>query len=368
MRRSRLKNRTADENATKTGRSASITFSVPAQVKQLDAGQLAALTESFRAWYLASPRPADRRARGRLWLTYLVIRFTGAKLGEVLAIDDRTDLDTGHGTLTLGAGSGGQSGRGVQLSPDVVEEVRSYLGDIANRSILGKVFRLDQGFVRRKLYERADACGIPRDLVSPQVLRASRTLELLRGGMPLPVVQRIMGQKTPNLTASYVDYEPGDVNQIFESYLQGELRARTSARNLFSGRVVRIKRGGILSEVTLETSDGHRIASVITNTSLKNLGLKKNSPITGLIKAPSVMLVKGGNMPRTSARNVLTGQVKAVRDDGVMAEIIISLQGDIEVCALITAHSAKVLELCAGDKVWTVFDTSAVILLVALVE
>jgi molybdate transport system regulatory protein len=349
-------------SATRPRQPASVAFTVPAKIKFLDAEQLAALTESFRAWYLESARPRDRRARGRVWLTYLLIRFTGAKLGEVVAIDDRRDLDVQRGSMKLGAGKKDLSERSVQLPPDVVEALIAHLEDPANRSSRGQVFRLDQGFVRRKFYERADACLIPRDLVNPQVLRASRAVELLRGGMPLPVVQRILGQRTADLTASYVDYEPADVSQIFEAYLLGELRSRTSARNLFAGRVAEIARGEILSEIMLKTSFGHRIVSVITNTSLENLGLRKGSPATALIKAPSVAIAKDENPPRISARNILSGRVKSIRSDGVLTEATVMLSGDTQVCALITAHSAKSLALAEEDDVWVSFDTSAVIL------
>jgi len=342
-------------------RAASAAFSVPEQIKHLDAEKLAQLTESFRAWYAEARRPREQRARGRVWMAYLVIRYTGAKLGEVVAMDDRTDLDLDRGTVRLGSPP-----REVPLPPDVVRELRSYLDDPVIGAHRGGVFRLDQGFVRRKLYERADASSISRDLVSPRVLRASRALELLRGGMPLPVVQRILGQKTANLTAGYVDYEPADVSHMFEAYLLSELRTRTSARNLFPGRVSRIERAGILSEVELETAAGHRIVSVITNTSLDKLGLQHGSPVTGLIKAPSVTVVTSREAPATSARNALQGRVSAVRSDGVMAEIIVMLSGGVEVCALITAGSARGMGLALDDFVWVVFDTSAVILSVAL--
>jgi molybdate transport system regulatory protein len=303
-------------------------------------------------------------ATGRIWLAYLLIRFTSAKLGEVVAIQER-DVDLVRGTLRLGAGKDGRAGREVQLPRDVVQALRAYLEDPDTGRTAGEVFRLDQGFVRRKFYQRADACSIPRDLASPRVLRASRALELLRGGVPLPVVQRILGQKSANLTAGYVDYEPADVSHVFEAYLLNELRTRTSARNLFAGRIARIKRGQILSEVELKTAAGHRIVSVITNTSLDNLGLKRGSPATGLIKAPSVTIVRSAETPATSARNVLRGRVKAVRSDGVLAEIVAMLSGGVEVCALITAHSAERLGLVEADEVWVVFDTSAVILSIA---
>jgi molybdate transport system regulatory protein len=365
MRRPRRQGGGERRPATAIREEDSLEFQVPARVKHLGAEQLEALTKSFRGWYLQPARSGDRRARTRVWLTYLLIRFTGAKLGEVGAIEDR-DIDLRRGTLKLGGGRGGRAGREVQLPPDVVEALRSYLADFGGATRAREIFGLDQGYVRRKFYERADACSIPRELASPQVLRASRALELLRGGVPLPVVQRILGQKTADLTASYVDYEPADVSHIFEAYLLDELRTRTSARNLFAGRVTRIRRAGILSEVELETAAGHRIVSVITNTSLASLGLKRGSPATGLIKAPSVDIVKSSEPPATSARNVLRGRVKAVRSDEVTAEIMVTLSGDVEVCALVTARGAERLELAEDDDVWVVFDTSAVILSVAL--
>jgi molybdate transport system regulatory protein len=365
MQSARSRGSSSKERTPAIRQPAPVPFSVPAQVKHLDATQLEVLTGSFRDWYLESPRPRDGRARGRIWLTYLLIRFTGAKLGEVVAIRDR-DLDLRRGALRLGAARNGRARREVQLPPDLVEAIKSYREGPDTPSTVHEIFGLDQGFVRRKFYERADACSIPRDLATPQVLRASRALELLRGGVPLPVVQRVLGQKTATLTASYVDYDPADVSHLFEAYLLNELRTRTSARNLFAGRVARIKRAGILSEVELETAAGHRIVSVITNTSLENLGIKRGSPATGLIKAPSVTIVKCGEPPATSARNVLQGRIQALRSDGVMAEAIVKLSGDVEVCALITAHSADRLALVAGVQVWVAFDTSAVIISVAI--
>ena len=51
-----------------------------------------------------------------------------------------------------------------------------------------------------------------------------------------------------------------------------------------------------------------------------------------------------------------------------MAEVIVVLDKDLEVCATITAHSAERLELATGDGVWVVFDASAVVLSVAWIE
>ena len=49
----------------------------------LTEAQVNALTKAFQDWYDGSSK-GRRRQRGRYWLTYLVLRFTGARLGEVL--------------------------------------------------------------------------------------------------------------------------------------------------------------------------------------------------------------------------------------------------------------------------------------------
>jgi molybdopterin-binding protein len=65
---------------------------------------------------------------------------------------------------------------------------------------------------------------------------------------------------------------------------------KLSARNLLKGKVVQIVKGAINSEVTLELSGGARIVSVITNTSVESLGLKKGQEAYAVIKASSVMM------------------------------------------------------------------------------
>ena len=65
---------------------------------------------------------------------------------------------------------------------------------------------------------------------------------------------------------------------------------KLSARNLLKGKVVQIVKGAINSEVTLELPGGARIVSVITNTSVDSLGLKKGQEAYAVIKASSVMM------------------------------------------------------------------------------
>jgi len=65
---------------------------------------------------------------------------------------------------------------------------------------------------------------------------------------------------------------------------------RISARNVLKGKISRIQRGAVNSEVVLELPSGVEIVSIITQHSLDLLGLKEGSPAYAVIKASSVMI------------------------------------------------------------------------------
>jgi molybdopterin-binding protein len=65
---------------------------------------------------------------------------------------------------------------------------------------------------------------------------------------------------------------------------------KLSARNILKGKVVKIVKGAVNSEVVLELSDGVQVVSIITNESVKSLGLKKNIEAYAVIKASNVMI------------------------------------------------------------------------------
>ena len=96
-----------------------------APTRHLDGGQLVRLAASLRGWMDAAERPADRHARGRLWLVFLVLRFTGARLGEVLSLDDRRDIDLERGLVRFSPPGGPP--REAPLPDEAVSELRAYL-------------------------------------------------------------------------------------------------------------------------------------------------------------------------------------------------------------------------------------------------
>jgi molybdopterin-binding protein len=65
---------------------------------------------------------------------------------------------------------------------------------------------------------------------------------------------------------------------------------KLSARNILKGKVVKIQRGAVNAEVTLELPGGSRLTSIITLASLDTLGLQEGKEAYAVIKASSVML------------------------------------------------------------------------------
>jgi len=65
---------------------------------------------------------------------------------------------------------------------------------------------------------------------------------------------------------------------------------KLSARNMLKGKVIKIVQGAVNSEVTLELPGGAQIVSIITNTSVKSLSLKKGAEAYAVVKASNVMI------------------------------------------------------------------------------
>lgn len=65
---------------------------------------------------------------------------------------------------------------------------------------------------------------------------------------------------------------------------------KLSARNVLKGKVVKITKGAVNSEVTIEVAGGLQVVSIITNSSVKSLGLKKGKEAYAVIKASNVMM------------------------------------------------------------------------------
>ncbi len=65
---------------------------------------------------------------------------------------------------------------------------------------------------------------------------------------------------------------------------------KTSARNELKGTVVRCQEGAVNGEVVIELDGGKSVAAVVTNESIKSLGLRVGVKAIALIKASHIIL------------------------------------------------------------------------------
>lgn len=337
-------------------------FSVPKGIRYLDDEELTRLTQAFAVWRDAGRTPSIRRARERMRLVFAMLRLSGAKLGEVLAINERTDIDMARGTVSFPGSRSEDVARNVMVPRDFLEDVARFAASPINRALRGELFRLDPGFVRRKLYEQAKRAGLPPGRVSPTTLRHSRAVELLRSGVPLPVVQMLLGHSSVVLTAIYCSFSDTDCQRIISRCVAKESRMKTSARNTFFGTVSSVRKSPLFTEISLATTAGLEVVAVITNESFERLGLSESDPVTALVKAPWVLVGKDEFRSKTSARNCFPGKITGIRGDGVAVEIMGELTNGTPMCALITAESVESLDLKEGDPVWFFFKAFSAII------
>jgi len=64
------------------------------------------------------------------------------------------------------------------------------------------------------------------------------------------------------------------------------------ARNQLQGKIVEIKKGDLMSQITLEIPAGSTMGSVITVDSLNELGVKEGDTVKIVVKAVNVLIVK----------------------------------------------------------------------------
>jgi molybdate transport system regulatory protein len=137
---------------------------------------------------------------------------------------------------------------------------------------------------------------------------------------------------------------------------------KISARNVLAGKVQEITRGAVNAQVKILLDGGELVVSVITNSSVESLGMEVGSVAYAIVKASEVIVGKGLEDVKLSARNVLPGTVTRVVDGAVNSEVEIRLPAGTTIAASITKESVKALELKPGDAVSAIVKASNVMI------
>lgn len=137
---------------------------------------------------------------------------------------------------------------------------------------------------------------------------------------------------------------------------------KISARNAFPGKVTGLTHGAVNAEVEVTTQGGDKLVAIVTETSVKSLGLALGKEVIAFVKAPWVMVLTGEGNIRFSARNQLSGFVKRVARGAVNSEVAIELRGGSAVHAIVTNDAVAELELKEGQPATALIKASHVVL------
>jgi molybdate transport system regulatory protein len=137
---------------------------------------------------------------------------------------------------------------------------------------------------------------------------------------------------------------------------------KTSARNALRGTVTAIAADAITAEIAVAVSRDTTIYALISNDSVRELGLCAGREAIVLIKAPFVLIAPGETPPAISARNCVRGTVSRCETGNVNAEVVLDIGGGKTLAATVTAHSAKALGLAPGKPAFALFDAAHVLI------
>lgn len=318
--------------------------------------QLIQLEWSFRQWVKMTSRYESRMARKRQLIIFLLLRYSGATLEEVLNLNLETDLT--ENSIVVHAMDNGQDViREAPLVRHIAQEVRESLQNPDIYFTLTADDKFKASVVRHTFYQRAAACGFPESLCSPNRIRWARFVELQRAGVSAAKIEQMMGAVAPA-------HKNQPCSHGKKSTFRGEkhIFKRTRGRNSFAGNIVQLQRDTLQSQVILCTPEGHHITAIVSNDSADRLALQSAGQVTAEVKPHAVSLQTDLNYATSSVDNCFAGEIVGITRGRVSWECVVHIGEGTNVYSLNSVHYAATLDLKVGKQVWVAFNSFAVIL------
>ena len=296
-----------------------------------------------------------RLARQKIWAIFIFLRYAALAPAEIFTLTEN-HLDLANGIIHVT----GRHSRIIYLPFSVCRRLRKIFaaGELSSHQTYP--LRCDSGFLRHSLKRCAVGCALEKGLVNARTIRNSRLCELKNLGLPhlaLDILTGIAGS-AKNANQDHLKMS----KRLLQEYCQMESPMKTSARNVFQGRVQSVKQAGFMVRVSIRTCGGLNIAALITDKSYQRLQIEPGKILTASIKAPWVnvqpMLEDTATL-LSSHENSFIGTVETVRTDTLLAEITAVLADGSIVCSLqeIGPFLPK-----TGDRVFVLIKALAVVL------
>lgn len=323
--------------------------------------QLEQLTLRWEQWEAEASTSARRLGRSRLHLLFLLIRYGGLRLGEVLGMNARESVDTATGMVTVPE----PNARDVLLPVPAMKHIRRILS-LAEAEEMGTDFlKFDQGFIRKKFYAVAQPMGIESALSGPRAIRYARGLELLHMHVPLNLVQKILGQHKPSQLAAFLDFSDGEARRVVQAnvlnrsphsaHLPG---FRPDIRNSFLGIVSAVDVGMRSVSVEVTTFSDIRIVALDSVKNILRVDPHEGQVISVIIDPERIVL--SSEKISSSLANCVSGIVETLHLDRVESFVTVAMSDGTHLNVALESSALEKLHLREGKKVYALFSSRAV--------
>ncbi len=135
-----------------------------------------------------------------------------------------------------------------------------------------------------------------------------------------------------------------------------------SARNQIIGTIEKISLGAVNSEIQMKLKSGKSIVSIITNSSVENLGLAINDEVVAVVKSNNVLLSTTQNNLQINEINSLKGNIEEINIDSVNAEVVVNIGNEDKIVAIVTINSIENMNLKIGTTVDAIIKASDIMI------
>lgn len=168
-------------------------------------------------------------------------------------------------------------------------------------------------------------------------------------------ILKIEQQKFLDKLTSITDIDKGTLKTI------GRLSMQISARNQIAGKVVKIVKSAINTNVVIVPKSGHELFANIATESLEDLDIKVNQEVIAIFKSTNVLIATDENIA-ISARNQINGTILHVEQNNTNSQITLDIGEGQSITSIITTGAVKKLGLEKGQKVVAFIKSNDIIL------
>ena len=284
-------------------------------------------------WRESAHGPGQLCSRSRVLFVCLLIRFGGLRLGEALAFDDREDLLAEASRIRVR----GKWARELPLPRSGMKKLLELAEAPSLARERGTICRLDQGYVRRIFDQRAQDAAFTFPM-NPSMLRHYREGELLRSGVPRPVVERFLGRqgKAP---------AEQDMAVLEDAFRRWERERHTGMYNSFPGRVESVEQGSFSSRIRLSTEGGPELRVHCSNRTVARLGLHEGLEVNAGLRMLDLRFASG-----RERGNVFCGQVLTIFPGDDEVKVTFGLPGGVFLRSIFDRAEFEARGLKSGDS------------------